>query len=80
MTAREVKLGDRVTIGKGRTRYTVVAIVRGALSVERLGPELISTHSVAAAILARHGGRYWRGKARGKGRAVALDRLVRVKR
>jgi hypothetical protein len=80
MTAREVTLGDRVTIGKGRARYTVVAIIRGALSVERIGPGLIESRSIASGVLARNGGHYWRGKARGRGRVVALARLVRVKR
>lgn len=83
MTARELRLGDRVTISKGRTRYTVVVIVRGAKiswlpEFDALG---VREHWRAdVAVVVRNARSYWRGKARGKGRRVALDRLVRVKR
>lgn len=81
MTARELRVGDRVTIGKGRTRYTVVVIVRGvAHYLPGFGAIADALHERAAvAVLVRNARSYWRGKARGRGRRVPLAKLSRVK-
>lgn len=84
MTDRELRVGDRVTIGKGRTRYTVVVIVR-AFALEYLDADYEAEASAAyrraaVAVLVRNARSYWRGNARGRGRRVPLAKLSRVKR
>lgn len=77
---RELRAGDRVTLGKGRTRYTLVAIIRGAVSVESVDYPLPRWRDVAVGVISRTAGTYWRGKTRGRGRRVELDRLRLVNR
>lgn len=80
---REVRVGDRVRIGKGRRRFTVVAIYRPvswwlgeALDVDALRSGL------EVATIVESGGRHAyaspKSKRRGKGRRVELARLVRA--
>lgn len=79
MTARELRVGDRVTIGKGRTRYTIAAIIRGAHYEATVDGEVAYSHKTTA-VLVRNARTYWRGNARGRGRRVPLAKLSRVKR
>lgn len=78
MTARELRVGDRVTIGKGRTRYTLVVIIRGGGYMMRDG--IVVSRYEEGAVLVRNARTYWRGKARGRGRRVPLAKLSRVTR
>lgn len=82
MTARELRVGDRVTIGKGRTRYTLVVIVRPT-GFHLLGYGLeadAAVRSASVGVVVRNAGTYWRGKTRGRGRRVPLAKLSRVTR
>ena len=82
MTARELRVGDRVTIGKGRTRYTLVVIVRPAAGYLRDWGDVAAAERERASVgvVVRNARTYWRGKARGRGRRVPLAKLSRVTR
>lgn len=82
MTARELRVGDRVTIGKGRTRYTLVVIVSAFVHYHPgYGLEAdAAVRSARVGVVVRNARTYWRGKARGRGRRVPLAKLSRVTR
>lgn len=83
MSAREIRLGDRVTIGKGRTRYTVTAIIRYSCAFVESAytpGESLPSAKLVRAVLVRNRRTYWAGKKRGRGITVDVERLQRVKR
>lgn len=79
---REVRVGDRVRIGKGRRRFTVVAIYRPVTwwlsDREAAEPVAPGTRATIVESGGRHAYASPKSRRRGKGRRVELARLVRA--
>lgn len=79
---REVRVGDRVTLGKSRRRFTVVAIYRPVSWWLSDREAAVAAEPGTRATIVERGGRHAyaspKSKRRGQGRRVDLARLVRA--